>query len=246
MRKLQEINDTFCVFDLETTGIDVTTAHVVTGAFLVIVRGEVKTRTWIANPAIDIPVEASNIHGVTTEIARRDGENPVKVLTEIRECMDWAWSQGLPLTIYNAAYDMSVMHYQMELYGIEPQKRGFVECGPIFDAYLIDKTFIDPYRRGKRTLVDVCTHYGVKLEGAHNAAGDCLMTARLAWKLLRHPKEINVSSGKKLIGDLTVSEMHNEQIEAYKTWAESYSKYKGEPIDPRWPVKANRELQGAQ
>ena len=43
----------------------------------------------------------------------------------------------------------------------------------MLDPRVLDK-HLDRYRKGRRTLTDLCAHYGVTLEGAHDAAADAL------------------------------------------------------------------------
>ena len=42
---------------------------------------------------------------------------------------------------------------------------------PVLDALVIDR-HVDRYRRGRRTLVDLCALYGVEIANAHDAAAD--------------------------------------------------------------------------
>ena len=76
-------------FDLETTGVDVETARIVTAA---VVRIDVAARTshpteWLVDPGIEIPAEASAIHGVTTERARAEGVDPRVAVAEIHHVL---------------------------------------------------------------------------------------------------------------------------------------------------------------
>ena len=63
------------VFDLETTGIDVESARIVTAHVgLLDETGQVlHRRDWILDPVVEIPAEATAVHGITTERARQDG-----------------------------------------------------------------------------------------------------------------------------------------------------------------------------
>ena len=44
---------------------------------------EPETLTWLVNPGIDIPAEASAIHGITTERAQAEGMDPAEAAEEI-------------------------------------------------------------------------------------------------------------------------------------------------------------------
>ena len=77
------------VFDLETTGLDVKTSRIVTATVATLDPGGEVTdlREWLVNPGIEIPEAASNVHGVTTEMAQRDGLDPRTAVAEIIELL---------------------------------------------------------------------------------------------------------------------------------------------------------------
>ncbi|EYT63315.1 DNA polymerase III subunit epsilon [Dietzia sp. UCD-THP] len=161
-------------FDLETTGPDPRTAHVVTSALLAIDGPRKVERTWLADPGIDIPEGATAVHGITTAHARAHGRPHAEVVAETIAGVRTGWREGRTLVVFNAAYDLTILRRW------DPS---FEVLGPVVDPFVIDRA-VDPYRRGKRTLGALCTHHGVRLDGAHEAGADALAAARLAWKLL--------------------------------------------------------------
>ncbi|MFT5761849.1 MAG: DNA polymerase-3 subunit epsilon [Polaribacter sp.] len=55
-------------FDLETTGINIGTDKIVEISILkVFPNGNKESKTWLVNPEVEIPKEASDIHGITNE-----------------------------------------------------------------------------------------------------------------------------------------------------------------------------------
>ena len=55
-------------FDLETTGVNIATDRIVEISILKIYpNGNKESKTWLVNPVIEIPEEASKIHGITNE-----------------------------------------------------------------------------------------------------------------------------------------------------------------------------------
>lgn len=175
-------SDQLGVFDLETTGIDVTTSRIVTANVSVIdADGAVVRRSdWIADPGVPIPEQASRIHGVTTERARAEGRPAAEVVREVVAELGSLFSSGVPVVVYNAPYDLSLLHNEAVRHGIAP----LAEPRPVIDPLVIDKA-VDRYRRGKRTLDAVSAHYGVELLDAHEAASDAIAAGRVAQALAR-------------------------------------------------------------
>lgn len=57
-----------CFFDLETTGINITTDRIVEIAILKVhPNGKEENKTWLVNPTIKIPKEVTEIHGISDE-----------------------------------------------------------------------------------------------------------------------------------------------------------------------------------
>ena len=75
-------------FDLETTGRNSRAARIVTASVTVVDhQGDVITEhEWLADPGVEIPTEASDVHGVTTEQARREGRPAHEVTSGARHC----------------------------------------------------------------------------------------------------------------------------------------------------------------
>lgn len=68
---LPELERPLCVLDLETTGTDVDRSKIVEICVLkVMPDGSEEIKTLLINPGIPIPVEASNIHGITDEMVK--------------------------------------------------------------------------------------------------------------------------------------------------------------------------------
>jgi DNA polymerase-3 subunit epsilon len=170
------------VFDVESTGTDVENDRIVTASVVTIEGATPRVRSWLANPGVDIPEGATAVHGITTEHAQAHGEDPRRVVVEIAHALIDAWSLGLPVVIYNAPFDLTMVDRELRRYGYD----GLTVGGLVVDPLVLDKA-CDRYRRGSRKLVDTARHYGITLtaEDAHTSAGDCLAAARVAWKIAR-------------------------------------------------------------
>jgi DNA polymerase-3 subunit epsilon len=219
------------VFDLETTGLDLKQARIVTACAVEIDEfGNVvgSNREWLANPGIEIPTAASNVHGVTTEIAQRDGQEPAQVVSEILETLREFISRGIPVVAYNAPYDFTILHHEALRYELEPLS----DPKPIIDPMVVDK-FVDQYRKGKRTLAVAAQTYGVLLSDAHNATADAVASGKVLQAIAHKYWE-------KLPEN--VFELHEAQILWSANQDASYEKFRrgSDPeftVQRGWPVK---------
>ncbi|MGO3032108.1 MAG: exonuclease domain-containing protein, partial [Microbacterium gubbeenense] len=96
------------VFDLETTGVDVTSDRIVT-AYVGVLDGAgnvVEAHDWLADPGIEIPEGAARVHGISTERARAEGRDACEVVDEIVSAVRALLAAGIPVVAYNAAFDL--------------------------------------------------------------------------------------------------------------------------------------------
>jgi DNA polymerase-3 subunit epsilon len=218
------------VFDLETTGIDVETSRVVTANVSVIdaYGHPVSRRDWLANPGIEIPEQATAVHGVSTARAVADGRDAAEVIGEIVEALRELLASGLPIVIYNAPYDLTLLDREARRYGIEPLSGPM----PIIDPLVIDKA-VDKYRKGKRTLTVTAEFYGVELLDAHDAGADAIAAGRVAQAVAhKHAQALAIP----------VAELHSRQAVWFREQALSFQDYMRRSRDPEftarteWPV----------
>ena len=222
--------ESLAVFDLQTTGIDVETSRIVSANVSVLdaAGAVVESRDWLANPGVEIPEGASAVHGITTERARAEGRPAPHVVAEIVASLNEMFARGLAVTIYNAPYDLTLLHREAVRYGVVPLH----EPAPIVDPLVLDKV-VDRYRKGKRTLEATAEVYGVALTEAHDAAADAVAAGRIAQALARrYPAEMTVESAV----------LHANQIGWALDSAASFQDYMRRTRDPlfvargTWPV----------
>ena len=223
-------NGRIAVFDTETTGTDPCEARIVT-ACVALVGGGVpaQVNTWIVDPGVEIPAEAAAIHGISTEKARAEGQRPCVALREIVSQVSAAWVAGWPVVAFNAAYDFTVLDRECRRHGVE-----FGVAGMIVDPLVIDR-HVDQYRRGSRKLVDMCAHYGVRLDDAHNAEADAVAAGRVAWAICQRYPEI---------AGMSLAELHSAQAQwhaARQADFRAYLERQGKPADDvsgEWPIRS--------
>ena len=229
--QLPEWSRKLAVFDLETTGLDLREARIVTACAVEIDHeGQVigTNKEWLADPGIEIPVEASNVHGVTTDIARKNGRPAVEVVAELLETIAEFFRKGVPVVAYNAPYDFTILHFEALRHGLDP----IVDPKPVIDPLVLDK-FVDTYRSGKRTLSAAAKTYGVELDDAHNATADAVAAGRVAQAIAKK------YSGK-LPEDVLV--LHQAQVEWSQSQDASYEKFRRGSMPDftgqrGWPLK---------
>jgi len=222
------------VFDLETTGIDVETARIVTAHVgLIDADGtSIAHGAWLADPGVEIPEQASAVHGISTEQARAEGRPAAEVVAEVVAAVRAVFARGVPLVVYNAPYDLTLLDREARRHGIEPL--GDVSTiGCVVDPLVIDKA-VDRYRKGKRTLEAAAGVYGVTLDDAHDAGADAIAAGRVAQAMAeKFPDQLAVPSTR----------LHDLQIDWCQTQAESFQQYMRRSKDPTfvawgdWPQR---------
>lgn len=213
-------------FDLETTSADPWEARIVTSAMVSITANSATPVELLADPGVDIPAAATEVHGISTEYAKEHGRPHQEVLAKTVDSLFDAWEQGQSVVVYNAPYDLTVLR---QLTG------DFVVGGLVVDPYIIDRAK-DPYRKGRRTLTALCEHYGVRLDNAHEATADATAAARLAWKMARVWPELTQLSGEELMEKQAVwFHQAQESLRRYRA-----SQGKTGHINTSWPMIGSR------
>ena len=190
--ELPEWGKNIAVFDLETTGLDLREARIVTACAVELdASGNIVGRDleWLADPGIEIPEIAASVHGVTTEIARAKGRPAGDVVAEIVATLRGYFERGIPVVAYNAPYDFTILFHEAVRHGIEPIENP----RPVIDPLVLDKHF-DRYRSGKRRLENAAIQYGVSLTDAHNATADAVAAGRVAQAIFAKypmPQDVN-------------------------------------------------------
>ncbi|MEV6565945.1 exonuclease domain-containing protein [Streptomyces kronopolitis] len=167
--------------DFETTGTNPETDRIVTAAVVRYGGGRPdEAYRWVADPGVPIPAGATAVHGYTTEAARAAGRPPGQVVAEVIDAVAALVDEGLPLVVMNAPFDLTLLEAEAERNGL----RGlFARSVPrVLDPMVIDR-HVDRYRPGSRRLEDLCRHYVVRLDGAHDCEVDALAACGVVWKI---------------------------------------------------------------
>jgi DNA polymerase-3 subunit epsilon len=189
------IDEGFMAFDIETTGLDIEEARIVTAAAVHFRDGEPgDIHTWLIKVDVPIPSAASDVHGITDEISQRDGQEQAQALAEIQDVLE---SSGLPVVSYNSAFDIPILNANLARQGRKP-----IEVAAVICPWIIDKQ-LNKYVRGKnqRRLKPTAERYGIELSEAewHGAQADAIAAGRIliaegaSYALVRHtaPEELS-------------------------------------------------------
>ncbi|MCF8610017.1 3'-5' exonuclease [Gordonia sp. HY285] len=215
-------------FDTETTGVNVHADRIVTASIITINGTDAHTDEWLVDPGIEIPTGASDVHGITTEKAQADGLGYDVGYRAIRSTLETLWANDRLVAIMNAAFDLSLIHWEGIRLGYPP-----LQVGPVIDPMVIDRQ-IDKYRRGRRTLTALCDHYGIELTDAHSSNGDALATARLAYKLLRRPELATIADTDTLMASQAA--WHADRQNEFADYLRSQGK-PADDVSPEWPIR---------
>lgn len=223
-------------FDTETTGVDVETDRIVSAAVVVQQGAGTRPRItrWLVNPGVPVPAGATAVHGLTEEHLQHNGRWPAPVMEEIARELAEQGAAGRPIVVMNAPFDLTILDRELRRHrasSLSHYMAGSSLC--VLDPRVLDKQ-LDRYRKGRRTLTDLCEHYAVDLDEAHDAAADAqaaldvvrAMGQRFASRLERlSPAELHALQAV----------WHAAQARGLQAWfARSGTP---EAVDPAWPLR---------
>ena len=159
-------------FDLETTGINIAKDRIVEISILKIFpNGNKESKTWLVNPEMEIPKEASDIHGITNEkvVTEPTFNELAPLVSEMIEGCDLAGFNSNRFDIPLLAEEMLRAKVDFSM-----KNRVSIDVQVIF------------HKKEERTLSAGYQFYcGKKLDNAHSAEADTnatyeILTAQLA------------------------------------------------------------------
>ncbi len=182
-------------FDLETTGINIGTDKIVEIAILkVFPNGNKESKTWLVNPEIEIPKEASDIHGITNE----------QVVTE-------PTFKELAPQINELIADSDLAGFNSNRFDIPLLAEELMRVG--IDFNMTNRKAIDVqvifHKKEQRTLSAGYQFYcGKELEGAHGAEADTNATYEILLAQLEKYDDIGTS-----VDDLSAFSSHGKRAD---------------------------------
>jgi len=186
------LNKPLCVFDLETTGLQVTKDRIVQIAVIKINPDGLKEElNLIVNPEMEIPQEVIDIHGITNERAK--------------ECPTF---KELAVQVATFIGNSDLAGFNSNKFDIPVLAEEFLRVGVDFD--LSNRAFIDVqnifHKMEQRTLVAAYKFYCEKdLNNAHDAMFDTIAT----WEVLeKQIEKYNLDSDVNRLADLSRAGNH--------------------------------------
>lgn len=215
--------------DFETTGIDPLVDQPVQVAIVTSMpSGVTSTEVFLVDPGREIPEAAVAIHGITTERARLEGRCLEEAARRVHAAMVQAVTEAVPVVAMNARFDLTIAETLFRSFGLRP-----LEWRAVIDPLVLDR-HLDRYRKGKRRLDALCSHYRIVLAQAHDAASD----AGAAVELTRQIACCFPSCGRTSPEKLTKLQAgwHRQWAEHYDRWRRSQGMDGLSPEEFSWPL----------
>lgn len=221
-------------FDTETTGVDVERDRIVSAALVVQphVNTPPSTRSWLVSPGIEVPRSASEVHGLSQAHLERHGRWPAPVMEEVGRALAAHCAGRVPVVVMNAPFDLTLLDRELRRHRASSLAKYLGGAPPcVLDPRVLDR-HLDRYRKGRRTLGDLCAHYGVEFRDAHDAGADALAALLLVRAIGRQYAE--------RLGAVTAAELHARQAVWHAAQARGLADWfartgSGEICDPAWP-----------
>lgn len=195
----QNFNDTFVVFDLETTGFSAEVDRIIEIGAVKIKNGEIVDNfSKFVNPKIPIPFRIEKLTGINDSMVM-EAEPIEKILPEFLEfCGDAV------MVAHNAGFDTSFIINNAERLGIKYDPT-------IMDTVLLAQFVIPNLHNYK--LDTLCKHLAVSLENHHRAVDDAQATAYIYLKMVKMLEERDIFGLDKLneagkLDDEAIKKLH--------------------------------------
>lgn len=166
MPRGQSLDDTFVVFDIETTGLSKETESITEIGAVKVVDGKIIDRfSTFVNPERPIPAEITKLTGITNEMVA-DAPVITEILPKFLE-----FCQDAVLVAHNANFDTGFIRLNAE------RKCGIEVKNTVLDTLELSRALLPELKKHKLDIV--CEQLGVSLEGHHRAVNDAEATAEV-------------------------------------------------------------------
>ena len=197
--KGQPIDTTYCVLDLETTGLSAKTEKITEIGIMKIVNGEVVDKfSEFVNPEKHIPERVQEITGITDDMVI-DSPKIEELFPKILEFI-----KGSVLVAHNATFDIGFLRNVAKNLGYEFEFT-YVDTLPLARKLYPE---LKKHKLGK-----IAEHLGIEVLVAHRALDDVDTTVKVLREMMKELKK----RGAKTVGDIaTKCEDEKAKAEEYK------------------------------
>lgn len=195
--KDETIDDTFVVFDLETTGFSSKYDKIIEIGAVKIKNGNIiDSFSTFVNPEIKIPYNITELTSITNENVK-DSDTINDILPKFLEFIG-----DSILVAHNANFDVSFINKNCDDLGI---KINFA----VMDTIPLAKFLFPELKRYK--LNTIAKHLGVSLENHHRAVDDAKATADILLNCFKLLKDMNITSldmlNKTFLGNIDIKKL---------------------------------------
>lgn len=171
----------FVAFDTETTGLSPIAARLVElSAVRFRVTGEIiDTFSTLINPGIEIPAEATSVHGITDEMV--EGEPPYS--EAVPRFMEWLEEDNTVLIAHNAPFDLAFLEVCLARLGKD------VPDYPVLDTLQMSRRFLTD--APSHQLSGLVEYLGLTGGSFHRALADSRHVAHVFRKIVETMGEID-------------------------------------------------------
>lgn len=178
--KGQDIDTTYCVLDLETTGFSFRTEKITEVGIMKFKNGEVIDEfSCFVNPEKPIPQRVIEVTNITDDMVK-DAETIEKVMPKIIEFVG-----DSVLVAHNADFDIGFLKYNAKVLGLSLENT-------YLDTLRLAKELFPEFKKYKLGLI--AEKLGIKVEVAHRALDDVDTTVKVLKVMLDMLKGKNVKT----------------------------------------------------
>ncbi|MDC0472762.1 DNA polymerase III subunit epsilon [Pelagibacteraceae bacterium] len=209
--------------DTETTGLSFYDNHKIVEIACVETNDLVPTKNIfhkIINPEREVPKEAENIHGFSTELLKTK-ETFDKVVDEFVKFID-----NKKIIIHNAPFDVGFLNYQLKLL-----RKNEIKKENVIDSLELARS---KYPGSSNSLDALCKRFNISLlkRTKHNALLDCELLREVYINLLdvREPKMNFTSQNKTKLNDQNKIQYCKKVIKPKSSETELHKKFLSKEI----------------
>ena len=201
----QVLNDaTYCVLDLETTGISITTEKITEVGIMKVKNGEVIDEFEIfVNPEKPIPQRVVEVTNITDEMVK-DAETIDKVFPKILEFVG-----DSIIVAHNASFDVGFLKHNAKLLGYEFNNT-YIDTLPLAKNLFPD---LKKYKLGK-----IADSLGIEVDVAHRALADVDTTVKVFNVMLKKLKDKGINTVDEIDSATKDPEAQKEEFKKQRSY----------------------------